>query len=113
MRGMELGELAIGGVSIGLLVPGLVELSKKLGLKGVWLIVLAFVLAGSFGSLWYALDAGLIPEAAEAWIHVGVMFLGCGVVGLAMCGYYDLTKRVAAGSSFRRMQSRDQGRGRS
>ena len=57
---MDVGAVAIGGVSLVFLVPGLVEFAKKLGVRGKWCVVLAFCLAALFGGTWAAIDAGLI-----------------------------------------------------
>ena len=91
---MDLTNVAIGGVSIAVLIPGLVEFSKKLGLKGNGLVVLAFVLGTLFAGVYGALELGLIPDAATPWVTVCVLSLGGGVAGLSLCGYYDLVKRA-------------------
>jgi len=93
---MDVGAVAIGGVSLVFLVPGLVEFAKKLGVRGKWCVVLAFCLAALFGGTWAAIDAGLMPVGAAPWVRVAVIGLGCGVVGLAVTGYYDLSAKLVA-----------------
>jgi len=97
---MELGfnfaQLAIGGVLLVPLVVGLVQISRKLGIGGNWLVLEAFGLADVFGMLAYAVDKGLIPAPAVPWIAMVFVGLGCGVVGLAASGLVDLGKQTLA-----------------
>jgi hypothetical protein len=88
---VDFSQIAIGGVSMILLVLGWVEAAKKLGLEGKWLTVLALVLGTLLAGLWKALSAGLIPAPAVPWIEVAVVGLGG---GLAATGLYDLAKRM-------------------
>ena len=85
-------EYSIGGVLIIPLVLGLVEFSKKLGLKGQGLTALAIALGIGFGAMWYGMDAGLIPEAWGPYIQWVVFSIG---FGLAIPGLYDLGKNYA------------------
>jgi len=92
--GFDFSSLAIGGVLLIPLVIGLVQLSKKLGVDGNWLIGEAFGLAALFGMLAYAINTGLMPAVAVPWIQMVFVGLGCGVVGLAASGLVDLGKQA-------------------
>lgn len=92
--GFNFGQLAIGGVLLVPLVVGLVQISKKLGVTGNWLVVEAFGLADLFGMLAYAVNEGLIPAPAVPWIAMVFVGLGCGVVGLAASGLVSLGKQA-------------------
>jgi hypothetical protein len=96
---VDVSKLAIGGVALLPLIIGLVEFSKRLGLKGNWLIGEAFVLGTAFAGVWGALQQGLMPAPATPWITVGVMALGGGVAAFAAVGNYDLAKRLFARAS--------------
>ena len=73
-----------------LLVPGIVETSKKFGLQGNWCLGLSIVLAAFFGGLAQADAQGLLPEVALPWIRVALVSLGAGLGG---SGYYDMFKK--------------------
>lgn len=92
--GFNFGQLAIGGVLLVPLVVGLVQISRKLGVKGNWLVVEAFGLADVFGMLAYAVNEGLIPAPAVPWIAMVFVGLGCGVVGLSASGLVSLGKQA-------------------
>ena len=80
----------LAGVSVVLLVVGIVEAAKRLGIDGKGSFVLALCLGFVFGMLFYVFDAGLIPEPAGVWIR-GIVF---GIsFGLAGTGLYDLGTR--------------------
>jgi len=92
--GFDFGSLAIGGVLLVPLVVGLVQITKRLGVDGNWLIIEAFGMAAVFGMLAYAVNTGLIPAPAVPWITMVFVGLGCGVVGLAASGLVDLGKQA-------------------
>jgi hypothetical protein len=92
--GFDFASLAIGGVLLVPLVIGLVQVSKRLGVDGNWLIVEAFVLASGFGMLAYAINEGLVPALAVPWIRMVVVGLGSGVVGLVASGLVSFGKQV-------------------
>ena len=79
----------IDGVSVVLLIVGLVELVKKLGLKGNVLTLVSVVIGILVGVGFKAY--GMFPNM-QPWIELvvsGVAF------GLAATGLYDLTKNFA------------------
>lgn len=76
----------IGTVEVVLLVVGLVELIKTLGMQGRAVVATAFVVGTLLGGVSYALAEGLIPEAIVPWTHVIAGALWLGVQGLAAAG---------------------------
>ena len=95
MELITFGELAIGGVNLLLLVLGIVEAAKRLGVNGTGSFVLALALGGVFGGLEMAITSELIPAAAIPWIVVVVRSLGGAV---AATGLYDLGKKLVVGA---------------
>ena len=81
---------AIAGVAIIPLVLGLVEFSKKLGVKGEWLTVEAVGVGSLFAGVAYAMGAGLIPEPWATIVTIAIVGLSG---GLGAAGLYDLQKR--------------------
>lgn len=90
---MDFGMFEIGGLSVLILVAGWVEFSKKFGLSGNGLTVLAAVLGALLIGLAQAIAKGLIPPEIVTWIEIVVVGLGG---GLAASGLYDLVKRLRA-----------------
>lgn len=82
---LDLSKLA--EFALVLLIPGIVETSKKFGVKGNGALIEAIILGFAFVALAEAINLGLVPPAAIPWIRVVVMGLGGSV---AMAGYYDL-----------------------
>lgn len=80
----------LGEYAILLLVPGIVETSKKLGLAGNALLVESLILGFVFVGLSQAIVEGLIAGAVLPWIRVVAIGLGG---ALAVSGYYDLFKK--------------------
>jgi len=80
----------LGEYAILLLVPGLVETSKKFGLAGNWLLLESLLLGFLLVGLSQAIIEGLIPAVALPWIRVTLIGLGG---ALAVSGYYDLFKK--------------------
>jgi len=85
--------MAIGGFEIAVIVVGVVELAKQIGLKDKGALGLALglgLLLFGYGS---AVEAGLIAEAVVTWATVVIRAIG---YTLAVPGLYDLLiKRVA------------------
>ena len=80
----------LAGVSLVLLVLGIVEAAKRLGVKGNGSFVLALVLGFVFGMLFYVFDAGLIPEPFNVLIRAVVVGLSFSLAGT---GLYDFGTR--------------------
>ena len=87
-------EYSIAGVLVIPMVLGLVEMAKRLGVRGEWSTVLAVFLGTVFGSLVYGINEGLIPEQYVPYIRWGVFSLG---FGLSIPGLYKNRKAVLAG----------------
>lgn len=79
----------IAGIPTLLLIAGIVETSKKFGLKGNWLLAVSLVLGIVFGVTEQL--TVLYPQIAT-WVQIVVYGLA---VGLAASGWYDLGKRFA------------------
>lgn len=92
---MDIMKLAIGGVAIIPLIAGLVEFSKRLGLKGNLLTVEAFMLGALSAGVAGAIGLDLIPAIALPWVQVAFIGLAGGVAGVSASGLYDLAKRLA------------------
>ena len=88
---MDFKTFEIGGVSVIILVLGIVEASKRWGLKGTWLQVFSFGLGFVLVGLSATIGAGLIPEVAVPWITIVVYGLGG---ALAANGLYDFAKKA-------------------
>lgn len=92
--GFDLGAVAIGGVLIIPLIIGLVEFLKGQGLEGKRAIMLASFALGVIGlGVAGAIEEGLIPISALAWIRVIIWALAGGVAACSAMGLYDLSKR--------------------
>lgn len=79
-------EAVIGTVQVLLLVVGLVELIKSLGLEGRAVIVAAFAVALVLGGMAYALQEEIVPAMAAVWFRIVAGALWVGVQGLAAAG---------------------------
>lgn len=90
---MNIAELSQNGINILVLVFGLVEFSKKLGLKGNWLTVLAMVVGVIVGVATEL--AKMYPEVSK-WYGVAVVGLA---FGAAASGVYDFAKNKIAPSN--------------
>jgi len=86
-------EFTIAGVSIAVLVFGIVEAAKGFGVEGKWSQVLAVGLGVFFVGLAQAISGGMIPEVALPWVELVVTALAG---GLAAMGYYDFAKKSVA-----------------
>ena len=83
-------EFAIAGVAIIPLVLGLVEFAKKLGVNGNASMALSVALGFVFSGIVYAVQSGLLPDAAVPWINLVIVALSG---GLGAAGLYDLGKK--------------------
>lgn len=80
----------VGGISVLVLVIGIVEAAKKLGLKGSACQMLAIGLGSVFVGLSQAIQLGMIPAELLPWVKIVVMGLGG---GLAASGIFDVLKK--------------------
>lgn len=87
----DVGSLAIGGVSLLVLVIGWVEFAKRLGLQGKASMVLAVVLGPVFAVTYYVMQ--VYPVIAP-WVQYLVMGMA---IGLGATGIYDVAKRLSRG----------------
>lgn len=87
-------DFTIGGVSVALLIFGIVEAAKEFGLTGKASRVLVLLLGIGFVALAQANAQGLLSEDTMEWINLVVTALAG---GLAAMGYYDFTKRARDG----------------
>jgi len=77
-------------VLVLLMLYGLVEFFKRLGVAGNGAMILSMALGVIFGVLFQL--AEMYP-AISPWFRVGVYGL---IVGLATCGLFDVSKRLGA-----------------
>ena len=83
-------DLAIGGVSVALLIAGLVEFAKKFNVSGNGSAALAFGLGVGLTFLAYGITEGLFPAVAVPYIKWSVVAIAGGPAAM---GYYDMAKR--------------------
>lgn len=83
-------EYGIAGINIIVLVLGIVEAAKRLGVEGKGSFVLALVVGFGGGGMFYALNNGLLPAVVQPWVEMVVFGLA---FGLAATGLYDLQKQ--------------------
>ncbi len=86
-----MSEFTIAGVSLLLLIPGIVECAKGFGVQGKASLGLSVGLGVFFFGLAQAIGGGLVPATWLPWVEVAVYGLAG---GLAVSGYYDLAKRT-------------------
>jgi len=84
---MDFSSAVVVGVPLILVVIGLVEVMKKLGLQGSWLIVASLLVGLSFGVA-YQWSLGPLVTFAE-WFGAIVYGLG---IGLVATGIYAAAK---------------------
>jgi len=84
-------KITIAGVSLLVLLPGIVECAKAFGVRGKVSLALSLALGVIFFGLAQAISGGLIPQDWQVWIEVAVYGIAG---GLAVSGYYDLVKRT-------------------
>lgn len=93
---MNLDELVIGGIGLVVLIPGLLEFLKKIGLSGEKpIIIVGAILGFVFTAFAAALNEGLIPEVALPWIRVVAYGLGGVIASMSSIGNYDIRKKFA------------------
>lgn len=83
-------SFTVAGVSIAVLIFGIVEAAKEFGVTGKWSQVLALFLGMFFVGLSQAIGAGMIPATVLPWVELVVTAIAG---GLAAMGYYDFSKR--------------------
>lgn len=81
----------LGGVSVIILVIGIVEAAKRFGLSGRGCQILAMVLGGALVGLSQAIETAMIPVDFVPWINIVVMGVGG---GLAASGIFDVAKKL-------------------
>jgi len=84
-------EFAIGGISVAVLILGIVEASKQFGVSGKGSQALALALGFLFVGLAHAIQVGLMPAAYVGWIELVVTALAG---SLSAMGLYDFGKRL-------------------
>jgi hypothetical protein len=77
-------NLLIGGIPLMVVIFGLVEFIKSLGLKGNWLTVVSLLLGFVFGGCYQISKLGMPATFAE-WFSAIVFSLA---IGLATSGFY-------------------------
>jgi hypothetical protein len=82
---IELSSLLVAGIPLVVVIFGLVEFSKKLGLKGNWLTIFSMCLGVAFGVAYKIAESG-VPGSFAAWFAVVVFGLA---LGLTASGLYD------------------------
>lgn len=80
----DFSTLLVGGVPLMLVVFGIVEFSKSLGLKGAWLTVVSLVLGMVFGICYQIATKG-VPIDFPTWFSAVVFGLA---IGLTASGFY-------------------------
>jgi len=83
-------DFAISGISVGLLIIGIVEAAKEFGVTGKGSRALALGLGVLFVGLSQAIVQDLIPPDVLPWIKLGVTALAG---GLSAMGYYDFVRK--------------------
>ena len=86
-------DFTLAGVALIPLVLGLVEFAKKLGVNGNGSLILSVALGFVLSGVVYAVQGGLISEAAAPWINLVIVALSG---GLGAAGLYDLGKKWSA-----------------
>lgn len=82
---IDLNSMLVGGVPLFIVIFGLVEFSKSLGLAGKKLTVFSLLLGLIFGVAFQLANGG-IPAGFAGWFTVAVFGLA---LGLVASGFYD------------------------
>jgi hypothetical protein len=82
---MNIDTLLVGSVPIMVVIFGLVEFSKSLGVSGKWLTGLSLFTGLLFG-LGYHIYAAGVPLGFSAWFEAVIFGLA---LGLVASGFYD------------------------
>ncbi len=77
--------LVVGSIPLTIVIFGLVEFSKSLGLSGKGLTILSLVLGLAFGVAYQISTAG-VPAGFAGWFTVVIFGLA---LGLVTSGFYD------------------------
>lgn len=89
---MDFTTAIVNGIPLVLIVIGLVELLKKFGVTGNWLIGASVLIGIGFG-IAYQLSIAM-PTDFAGWFAAIVYGIG---LGLVASGVYDAAKSVLAG----------------
>jgi len=81
----DLSTLLIGGIPLLVVIFGLVEFAKSLGLTGKWLTAFSLVLGVAFGVA-YKIAVSALPADFTGWFTVVIFGLA---LGLVTSGFYD------------------------
>jgi lipopolysaccharide export LptBFGC system permease protein LptF len=85
----DLTALLVGGIPLLVVIFGLVEFSKSLGLKGNGLIVFSLFLGVVFGISYKIAESGM-PSSFAGWFLMIVFGLA---LGLITSGFYDFADK--------------------
>ena len=86
---IDLTQLLVGGVPLLIVIFGLVEFSKSLGLKGNLLTCFSLLLGLLFGFAYKIAETGL-PTTFAGWFVMVVFGLA---LGLITSGFYDFADK--------------------
>jgi hypothetical protein len=78
-------NILVGGIPLIVVIFGLVEFSKRLGLKGNGLTIFSLILGAAFGIAYRIATSGL-PVVFAGWFEFTVFGLA---LGLVASGLYD------------------------
>jgi hypothetical protein len=92
---VDFTTVEIGGVTLFLLVLGIVEAAKKFGISGNGAFALSLILGVIFAALAQAINLGTIPAS---WLPIVEIIVVGLAGGLATTGLYDFAKRLSNGS---------------
>lgn len=87
---MDLENIFVNGVSLSVLIIGLVELVKQFGVSGKWLTISSFAIGLVLGVL-YQISLG-VPADFGGWF--GAIAFGL-AAGLVACKVYDAVRNAA------------------
>lgn len=87
---MDFSSALVNGIPLVLVVLGIVEWSKRLGITGKWLLVLSMLVGLVLGVLYQISIA--IPADFAGWFGACVYGLG---LGLVASGVYDAVRSAA------------------
>jgi hypothetical protein len=85
----DLSQLLVGGIPLLIVIFGLVEFSKTLGLKGNWLTIFSLFLGLAFGFAYKIAESG-VPASFAGWFVMVVFGLA---LGLITSGFYDFADK--------------------
>ena len=89
-------DFAIGGITVALLIVGIVEAAKGFGVEGKASQALAGFLGFFFVGLAQAISQEMVPAIWVPWIELVVVAIAG---GLSAMGYYDLGKKFLGNGS--------------